>query len=250
MPGTLNLPCSSHAALPPPPVYHPRKPAPLIMEGRYPAFPLPTPQRIKSEGVAVEYPEVRPRSRHASTPPSSPGSFISAMTDSEVGGGWMEEFGYLDDAVDRVGDGYGYGYGVEDEDEDWPPRGRARTRETRWFTPFEIPVGREEEEERRLLARAPSEVRTARQRWRFGFAHPHLERVRVPWTGRGWGSPWPAFLVEAYVQGVWYRAGAVPRFWDEVTMLMVPPARADLMWFFWWERERDMEVYRKWGMLS
>ncbi|KAL9579500.1 MAG: hypothetical protein Q9212_005073, partial [Teloschistes hypoglaucus] len=193
--------------------YRPRIPAPLVMNGRYPEFPFPppqasgyepwTPRRNGPPSVTVEYPEIGsgPGSRrHASDPPSEPGSFISAMTDSKVG-----------DADE------------EEEEEDWPPCGRTTTRQTTWFTPEE-PVDRVQE--RRLHdTRASSEYQTAQQRWRLGFAHPHLRRIRVPWTGRGWHTPWPAFLVEAYVRGLWYLAGAVPRSWDEVTMLMVPPRR-------------------------
>ncbi|KAI4106102.1 MAG: hypothetical protein L6R37_002366 [Teloschistes peruensis] len=74
-----------------PPKTRPRNPPPLIMEGRYPAFPLP-PRRHRNkrnDPHDVEYPELdsssRHGSRHASTSPSSPGSFVSAMTDSEGG---------------------------------------------------------------------------------------------------------------------------------------------------------------------
>ncbi|KAL8684642.1 MAG: hypothetical protein Q9218_008203, partial [Villophora microphyllina] len=207
------------------------------------------------------------RRRRASSRPSLD-SFVddkgNEMSDGEIANR-LEGFGWLgeDDWSDSWSDG------EEGEEEDEPPRGRARCRDTEYDTAQEWPSSSthprpdkndDDDEERdahggedgteyhtaqEWPATPPTTGTSGQYSWPLlpapGCSYPW----RMLWTGRGWRSEWPAFVVEAFEEHVLEPAGIVPVEDTDVMTMLVPPEREDLVEFFSGETEKDREMFER-----
>ncbi|KAI4245189.1 MAG: hypothetical protein LQ352_006622 [Teloschistes flavicans] len=199
----------------------------------------------EKEGAIPGYPSPiipRQRRRHASPRPSLD-SFIDdrgnemserEIADQQEGFGWSGEDIWSDWADVGRDD-------VVDE-EDHPPRGRTRYRHSHYFTAGEE-LGR-----RPLGQKSGDDIsgyHTA-QEWPWSsLSSPEPPYpIRMLWTGRGWNSAWPAFVMLAFTEGAWKRAGPWPVEDVQVTAVLVPRERADLISFFLGERWKDAEMFR------